>query len=121
VSKDLFIHTAEKKFPMLHCPCCGVLVDGVTCLSEKDLPGPERLPTPGSLTLCMYCREILMYELNLAAASGLGLRKAQPDEIEEFRKHSPKMIHMFIRLREEMGKDSNLKNILGRRRRHNVG
>jgi len=56
-----------------HCPSCRHVLDASTGVGRE---GPV-VPAPGDVTLCAYCRTWLVY------TDGLGLRPAEPDEVEQ--------------------------------------
>jgi hypothetical protein len=61
------------------CPGCQTILDGFTSVSENS-PSPE----PGSLTMCVYCRRLLIF------TEGLALRFATGAEVVQFHMDCPR-------------------------------
>jgi len=49
-----------KEFPNAACPFCGAKLDRATC-AEND----HSEPTPGDLSICMYCAEVLEFNADM--------------------------------------------------------
>ena len=57
------------------CPGCGTALDGAMAV---DLSGVMPTPTPGDLTVCLYCAAPLEF---VAGESALELRRLKPDAL----------------------------------------
>lgn len=54
-----------------HCPGCNHLLDGLTGVDH------DRQPSPGDVTICAYCNEVLQF------TDDMSLKLAPPEVIEE--------------------------------------
>lgn len=57
-----------------HCPQCLKLLDGFTAVASEK----EARPSPGDVTVCVYCRAVLQF------TGDLGLEMAEAGVIEQF-------------------------------------
>lgn len=48
------VHKVERA---RECPGCGAALDGALHVGEE-----EHAPTPGDVSICMYCRDIMIFE-----------------------------------------------------------
>lgn len=62
--------SASQKVPPVPCPACGAELDGAWATD-----GSGERPSPGDVTICIYCAEMLCY------TAALGLRPAAPDDL----------------------------------------
>jgi hypothetical protein len=88
--KRKVIHVSTGRLPDSTCPFCTRLLSAATGVSLDDEPP---IPTPGCVTFCGYCGEMLTF------ADDLTLRVPTPDEAEAFANdQSPtmKLIRKFI-------------------------
>lgn len=56
---------ASSKLPPCKCPTCGHLIDAFTGATLGSLERP--VPKPGSVSVCAYCGELLMFDSAMRA------------------------------------------------------
>lgn len=64
------------RLPTDCCPECKTILDAITGLQKDGLWKENIIPTPGDLSLCVRCGEILVFNPELR------LRKATPKDLE---------------------------------------
>ena len=66
------------RLPPANCPACGKILDACTSVE------PDRQPSPGDLTICAHCIEILKFNEDLRPVT-LTLQETRAIQPEEWR------------------------------------
>lgn len=80
-----------KTTPKGHCPTCAAPFDAHTCMNH-----PASHPSPGSITVCIYCANVLVFGDNLT------LRELSFDDLAELPEQTVRQVsqvQMAIRCR----------------------
>ncbi len=62
----------DTRTPECRCPWCGYIIDGAMAADPKR---PDAVPTPGSISICISCAQILVF------TDDLTLRASMPGEV----------------------------------------
>lgn len=72
--------------PISHCPKCGSRLDAATH------PTKDVRPTPGDITVCLHCQEIMQFDDSLL------LRQPSNAELEDIMREQPELRSLVFRV-----------------------
>jgi hypothetical protein len=84
------VYISKRKVEPTPCPVCHVQLDGISRVKpDSPAEGDECLPSPGSVTICIYCGSILIYE------PGNHWRETTREDIKQIAATDPKCARML--------------------------